>query len=91
MANTNSCSSLTSAHFVKHAEGLLSSFRSYGNANKTKLTRMLFDSPLFSQAERVPGKYFVKASLFDKITSARTDIFLESQIHWEGDVGASIQ
>ncbi|KAF3066910.1 hypothetical protein CFAM422_008766 [Trichoderma lentiforme] len=41
------------------------------------------------QPEGMPGKYFVKASLFDDIPSARTDIFLERKIHWEGDVEVS--
>ncbi|UKZ69634.1 uncharacterized protein TrAtP1_010640 [Trichoderma atroviride] len=39
-------------------------------------------SPLYSQAEKLAGKYFVKASLFDEITMTKTDIFQDRQIHW---------
>lgn len=70
-------------------EGLPGSLHGHGTVNKAKLTIILFDSPLFSQPEGLPGKYFVKASLFDDIPSARTDIFLERKIHWEGDVEVS--
>ncbi|KAL7917596.1 Mss4-like protein [Trichoderma austrokoningii] len=39
-------------------------------------------SPLYSQLESMTGKYLVKASLFDDITSTKTDVFEERQIHW---------
>ncbi|KAL6693910.1 Mss4-like protein [Trichoderma pleuroticola] len=62
-------------------------------ASKALVTRTFCQtcgSPLFSQPSKLPGKYFVKASLFDEIPSSRTDIFLEKKIHWEGDVDVSI-
>ncbi|PKK48985.1 hypothetical protein CI102_4144 [Trichoderma harzianum] len=64
----------------------------YNTASKASVTRTFCQtcgSPLFSQPEKLPGKYFVKASLFDEIPSARSDIFLERKIHWEGDVEVS--
>ncbi|KAL7893528.1 Mss4-like protein [Trichoderma sp. SZMC 28014] len=39
-------------------------------------------SPLYSQLESMVGKYFVKASLFDEVTSTKTDVFEDRQIQW---------
>ncbi|KAL9471963.1 hypothetical protein ACSS6W_009904 [Trichoderma asperelloides] len=43
---------------------------------------ILISDPLYSQLESMAGKYFIKASLFDKITPTKTDVFQDRQIHW---------
>ncbi len=39
-------------------------------------------SPIWAQSPAFPGKYVVKASLFDTVAAPTTEAFTESKISW---------
>ena len=41
------------------------------------------DSPVYSKDVHIPGKVFLKASLFEQVATGTEDVFTDRTIQWE--------
>ncbi|KJZ77264.1 hypothetical protein HIM_03585 [Hirsutella minnesotensis 3608] len=70
---------------IQDADGCLKNYQDADTKSGNAITRTFCQkcgSPIYSASEKSPGKKVIKASLFDKVATARKDIFLEDEIKW---------